>query len=232
MGAQIAQVLAVSGIEVSLIGDDEDALADARLRIEDGRFGMRAGVKLGKLSQHDFEQATARICYTTSLQEACVGVELIIEAVPEDLQLKCQVLEKADALTNADTIFATNSAGLSIAPLAAATNRPDRVIGWHWAQPAAVMKLAEIVVTPQTSAAVIREIEDTARRCGKNPIVINDQQDSWGFVTNRIMAVVRNEADRIVAEKIATPEQVDALIKDCFRWPLGPFEGQQQANYQ
>lgn len=232
MGAQIAQVLAVSGIRVSLIGDDEGALADARLRIEDGRFGMRAGVKLGKLSQHDFEQATARLSYTTSLEEACRAVELIIEAVPEDLQLKCRVLAKADALSNADTIFATNSAGLSIATLAAATRRPDRVIGWHWAQPAAVMKLAEIVVTPQTSAAVIREIEDTARRCGKNPIVINDQQDSWGFVTNRIMAVVRSEADRIVAEKVATPEQVDALIKDCFRWPFGPFEGQQQANYQ
>ena len=232
MGAQIAQVLAVSGFNVSLMGIEDQALENARERIEQGRFGMLASIERGKLNRAKFEKASARIAYTRSIEEACTDADLVIEAVPEDLALKSEIFSQIDRLTKAEAILASNTAGLSITALSNATSRPERVVGWHWAQPTVVIKLAEIVITPKTDASVIQEIENTARRCGKNPVVINDQPANWGFVTNRIMSLVRYEADRIVAEGVATKDQVDTLLKDCFRWPFGPFESQDQDKYE
>ena len=232
MGAQITQVLATGGFEVSLLGLSDDALAAARKRIEDGRFGLNAGVARGKLERAESLRAAARITYTRSIEEACSGAGLVIEAVPEDLALKSEVFRRIDRLTGPDAVLASNTAGLPITALSNVTTRPERVIGWHWAQPAAVSRLAEIVVTPLTDPSTVERVESMARRCGKNPVVINDQPANWGFVTNRVMSLVRYEAERIVLEGVATREQVDTLLKDCFRWPFGPFEGREQSNYE
>ena len=97
------------------------------------------------------------------------------------------------------------------------------MIGWHWASPAYVMKFAEIVVTAATAPAVTRSVEDVARRCGKNPVVVKDQPMSWGFVANRVYGAMLREAARVVEEGVATHEQVNQLMVDCFRWPVGPF---------
>ena len=105
----------------------------------------------------------------------------------------------------------------------AATDRPDRVIGWHWASPAPVMKLAEIVVTPETSDATVARVVDAATRCGKRPIVVKDNPMEWGFVANRVYFAMVREAQRVVDEGIATRSDVDQLMMDCFRWPSGPF---------
>jgi 3-hydroxyacyl-CoA dehydrogenase len=107
--------------------------------------------------------------------------------------------------------------------MAAATDRPDRVIGWHWASPAPVMKLAEIVVTPETGENTIATVTDTAARYGKHPIVVKDNPMQWGFVANRVYFAMVREAQRVVDEGIATRAEVDQLMMDCFRWPSGPF---------
>ena len=99
----------------------------------------------------------------------------------------------------------------------------EQVIGWHWASPAPVMKLAEIVRTASTSEETIATVSDMAARCGKNPIVVNDTPTSWGFVANRVYFAMIREANRVVDEGVATREQVDQLMTDCFRWPAGPF---------
>jgi len=232
MGAQIAQAFATCGYEVSLLGIEKHALADAHDRIENGRFGLHASVARGKLTAGDAAQASSHITYTCSYEDACADSDLIVEAVPEKLALKQEVFARLDEIAKPKAILASNTAGLSITELANATSHPDRVLGWHWSQPVAVMKLAEIVVTPLTDKKVIRTVTETAKRLGKNPVVIHDLPGTWGFVTNRIMTAVRKEAEHIVEDGVATQEQIDILLRDCFRWPLGPFAGQHQDNYE
>lgn len=224
MGSGIAQVLAVSGFDVFLHDIDATALDRAREAIENGAFGMRASVARKRLSNDDFELSRARIHYCRDLEEACSGTDCLIEAVPEDLALKMGVFKRCDRLTPPNAILTTNTAGLPIAAMAYATDRPGRVLGWHWAQPCIVMKMAEIIVHPGCSPDTVTMVEQFARTCGKNPHVVKDQPREWGFVANRIMLRVRREALAIVHEGVATPEQVDALLKDCFRWPVGVFE--------
>jgi 3-hydroxybutyryl-CoA dehydrogenase len=224
MGSGIAQVLAVSGIDVDLHDIDSAALERAQRTIEDGPFGMRASVARKKLSPDDFEIARNRIRYCPTLEEACAAAECLIEAVPEDLALKMQMFKKFDRLAPQEAILTSNTAGLPIAAMAYATERPQLVMGWHWAQPCIVIKMAELIVHRETAPEAVDLVQQLARRCGKNPHVVKDQPREWGFVANRIMLQVRREAQKIVDEGVATPDDVDALVKDCFRWPVGIFE--------
>jgi 3-hydroxyacyl-CoA dehydrogenase len=225
MGAQIAQVLATAGHTVWLHDVRTEALDSGVQEIEHGRFGLRASVARGKISEESAKAALRRIRVTLDINEACEDVDLIIEAVPEILDLKMEIFRSLNGLARQDAILASNTAGLSVTALAHATTRPSFVLGWHWATPCAVMRMAEIVRHSENSQEMIEAVVQAARRCGKNPIVINDQPLAWGFVANRIMLQVRREAFRVVNEGVATKEQVDQLMKDCFRWPLGPFEG-------
>ena len=107
--------------------------------------------------------------------------------------------------------------------MAGATGRPERVIGWHWASPAYVMRLAEIVASAATAPEVTETVVAVAGRCGKNPVVVKDNAMAWGFVANRIYFAMLREASRVVEEGVATQEQVNQLMVDCYRWPVGPF---------
>ena len=224
MGAQIAQVIATAGFAVRLFDTDAAQLPLALQTIEHGRFGLRRAVDRGKLTPAEADAALGRVTPATSLDEAVGEAGLVVEAVPELLDLKCAVFRELDALAPPHAILASNTAGLPITALSWATRRPEQVIGWHWAQPCAVMRMAEIIRAPRTSDATVALVSDLARRCGKNPVVVKDQPEVWGFVANRINAAVRREARRVVDEGIATEEQVDTLMRDCFRWPMGPFE--------
>lgn len=223
MGSAIAQVLAMGGCRVQLHDISQEALDSAMQKIEHGRFGLRRGVELGKVSPEQVGATLDRLVPTTDFAAACAGVDLVIEAVFEDLALKIEVFRKLDAATPGHAILASNTSGFPCAALAAATDRPERVIVWHWFQPATVMKLAEIVVHKGTAPETTEAIVALARRCGKNPQVVKDTDRTWGFVGNRINRAARQEAQRIVAEGIATEEQVDAIMRDGFRWPMGPF---------
>jgi 3-hydroxybutyryl-CoA dehydrogenase len=222
MGAGIAQVLAVAGHDVWCYDLAADALDRARETIESGRFGVRGSVERGKISAAEADAALARLHLTADLDEA-VATEVIIEAVPERLDVKIRLWRDLDRRAPDTSIFASNSSGFPIQAMAAATDRADRMIGWHWASPAPVMKLAEIVRGPETSDETVDTIVRLARDAGKNPVVVKDAPTSWGYVANRIYAAMGREARRVVQEGIATNEQVDQLMVDCFRWPTGPF---------
>lgn len=222
MGAGIAQVCAVGGDDVVCFDIDAAVLDAARGHVTSGRFGLDGAVERGKLTREEADDAAARVTFTASFDDVA-ATDLVIEAVPERLDLKMRLFRDLDRLVRPSTVLASNTSGLPITALAAVTEHPDRVIGWHWASPAPVMKMAEIVVTPETSETTIDLVRDTALRYGKHPVVVKDNPMQWGFVANRVYFAMIREAQRVVDEGIATREQVDQLMMDCFRWPSGPF---------
>lgn len=222
MGAGIAQVTATAGYETVCYDIDAAALDRGLVHVTTGRYGFERGVERGKLTRQAADAARERLSFTTSFDDAA-NVDLVVEAVPENLELKQQVFRDLDAAAPAGTVLASNTSGFPIAQIADATQRPELVIGWHWASPPAVMRLAEIVRTSATSDATVQTVVDAATACGKNPVVIADTTSAWGFVANRVYGAMLKEANRCIEEGIATREQVDMLMVDCFRWPVGPF---------
>jgi 3-hydroxybutyryl-CoA dehydrogenase/3-hydroxyacyl-CoA dehydrogenase len=214
--------MATAGHEVVCHDISADALAKGRETVDTGRFGVKGAVERGKLTAADADAALGRLTFTDDVTQLH-ATDLIIEAVPERLDLKIRVFRELDERCPEPTILASNSSGFPIAALAAATNRPDRVVGWHWASPAPVMRLAEIVRGPDTSDATIETVVRLAGAAGKNPIVVKDTATSWGYVANRVYFAMVREAGRVVQEGIATREEVDQLMVDTFRWPTGPF---------
>ena len=222
MGSGIAQVTATAGYETFCYDVDADALVKGREYVTTGRYGVERGVERGKVTREQADAALARLTFTSSFDDAA-ATDLVVEAVPERLELKIRVFRDLDRAAPDETILASNTSGFAIAGLAAATDRADRVIGWHWASPAPVMRLAEIVSTRETSNETVRAVSDVATKCGKSPVVIRDTAMAWGFVTNRVYFAMVAEAQKVVNEGIASAEDVDQLMMDCFRWPTGPF---------
>lgn len=222
MGSGITQVVALGGHSTVCHDIDAHALDAARKSIRGGHFGLEEALRRGKITPDEMAHAESRIRFTHDIEEA-FDAELVIEAVPERMDLKIELFRELDRRTPQQAVLASNSSGFPICALAAATDRPDRVVGWHWASPAPVMRLAEIVRTPHASTETISLVTGLARQLGKNPIVVQDTDTAWGYVANRVYRAVRREADRVVQEGIATHEQVDQLLIDCFRWPAGPY---------
>ncbi len=222
MGGGIAQVCATHGYEVVCHDVSTDALTKGREVAIAGRYGIERGVERGKLTREQADIAIARLTFSESFDDVAAA-DLVIEAVPERIDVKIRVFRDLDRACPPSTILASNTSGLSIAAMAAATDRPDRVIGWHWASPAPVMRMAEIITTRDTSDATTATVSAIATNCGKNPVVVRDQPRAWGFVANRVYFAMVTEAQRVVAEGVATNEQVDQLMMDCFNWPSGPF---------
>jgi 3-hydroxybutyryl-CoA dehydrogenase len=222
MGSGIAQTLASAGMTTHCYDPSSDALDRAREAVRTGRYGVERGVERGKLTREAADATLERLHFETDL-EAAVAVDLVVECVPEQLDLKIKTFRELDRLAPEETILASNTSGFSIAGLAAATDRPEQVIGWHWASPPVVMRFAEIVRTNDTREAVIERVCDVARACGKNPIVVADNPMVWGFVANRIYSAMLREAGRVAAEGVATKDEINTLMVDCFNWPVGPY---------
>jgi len=222
MGSGIAQALATGGHPTVCYDVAADALDRAREQVRSGRWGVEGAVAKGKLDREQAEAALARLRFTGDLAEAA-SADLVVECVPERLDLKLRVFRDLDRRAPAGAILASNSSGFPIAALAGATDRPERVLGWHWASPPVIMRFAEIVVTPVTDPAATACVEQVARACGKHPVVVKDAPMAWGYVANRIYFAMLREAQRVVDEGVATPEQVNQLMVDCYRWPVGPF---------
>ena len=222
MGSGIAQVLAVAGHDVVCTDLAESSLDAAREAVETGRFGVRSAVERGKLTTYQADRALQRLTFTTDT-DALTDRYLVIEAIPELLDLKVRFWRELDAIADRGTIFASNSSGFPVVAMAAATDRPDRFVGWHWASPAPVMRLAEIVRARGTSDETVDAVVAMAEGAGKNPVVVGDTDTRWGYVTNRVYFAMIREAMAVVDEGIAERDQVDQLMVDCFRWPTGPF---------
>jgi 3-hydroxyacyl-CoA dehydrogenase len=222
MGSGIAQTLAQSGYDTVCCDVVEEVLEKARVEVVSGRYGLDRAVERGKLTREEADAAVARLHFSSSLEDVA-SRDLVIECVPESLDLKIKVFRDLDGLAGPDTILASNTSGFPVTALAAVTERPEKVIGWHWASPAPVMRFAEIVVTPSTGEDTTETVRQVATRCGKNPVVVQDFPTQWGFVANRIYFAMIREAQRVVDAGIASPEDVNQLMTDCFNWPVGPF---------
>ena len=224
MGSGIAQVCATYGYPVTARDVSEELLNKAKENIINGRFGLKAALSRGKITQEQYEKAIENITFTTSMKELCKDADVIIEAIPEILHVKIKAFRELDELCPEHTILASNTSGFTITALAAPTNRPDRVIGMHWFNPAPVMKLVEVVKTNFNSEETVNCIRDLSIKLGKTPIVIKDSDVAYGFVANRAYLALARECKAIVEEGIATPEQVDTALKLGYNFPMGPFE--------
>ncbi|MDP7976931.1 3-hydroxyacyl-CoA dehydrogenase family protein [Bacillus sp. WLY-B-L8] len=218
MGSGIVQALAMGGKCVKMYDVSEESIQKAYKGITTslGRF-----VKAGRMSEEDKEQVLANIVSTITLEEACKDVELIIEAAPENLQLKKEIFKQLDCYSSPSTILATNTSELSVTAIASATNRSEKVLGMHWFNPAPVMKLIEIVRGVDTAEHTIQIVKELAEEIGKETVVVKDMQ---GFVTSRAIAVHLLECMRMYEEGVGSKEEIDKAIKLGLNYPMGPFE--------
>lgn len=222
MGSGIAHVFARSGFAVTLCDVAQPQLDRARQSIAGN---LAREVRKGKLTEDAAAAALERICFTTGLaalggQNGLAGVELAVEAASERFELKRQIFEELDGLLPQGAILATNTSSISITRLAAATRRPERVIGMHFFNPVPVMALVEIIRGLQTSAETYAAVEALARALDKTPIEVNDAP---GFVSNRVLMPLINEAAFAVMEGVATAEAVDAVFQLGMAHPMGPL---------
>lgn len=218
MGQGIAHVAAVGGYEVFLQDVSKGVLEKARNRITQA---LTKGIELGKLTAQAKEQALARLNGVTSLEEAAPKVDFVIEAVPEDLSLKCELFEKLSQLCSRNVIFASNTSSLSIGEMAQASKRPEYFIGMHFFNPVYKMKLVEIITGEKTSKETLEATVCVAQKMGKRTVIV---KESPGFVTSRMNALIGNEAFRMLEEGIASAKDIDQALKLGLNHPMGPFE--------
>ena len=223
MGGGIAQSCAVAGYEVR-VRDLTDELGEkTRSGIVEGRFGLRGAVERQKLTQQQMDEALDRLTLTTDLGELR-DADLIVEAVPEDLELKKKVFAELDRLVKPEAVFATNTSGFAISDLNQAVARKDRFIGMHWFSPAFVMRLIEIISAPETGEETIRLLEEVGAKLGKETVRVKDAPGKYGFVGNRIYFAAVAEARKVAEEGVASVDDINKAMRFGFNWPTGPLE--------
>jgi len=216
MGNGIAQACAVSGIRVIMVDISEAAVAKGVATVAGS---LERLLKKEKITAGERDAALARIKGSTSYDEL-KSAQLVIEAATENYDLKLKILKQVDAMLAPDVIVATNTSSISITKLAAATSRADRFIGMHFFNPVPMMALVEIIRGLQTSDATHDAVHAMAKALGKTPITV---KNAPGFVVNRILVPMINEAFFVLAEGLATPEDIDAGMKLGCNQPIGPL---------
>ncbi len=222
MGSGIAQVFALAGTEVVVREIEEKFRLKSEQELSSGRYGLDRAVERGKLSPDEAKRAKNRVTFTLDLG-ALKDADLIIEAVPEQKPLKEKVFAELDALVKPGAIFASNTSGFSITELAQSVKRRDRFLGMHFFSPVPVMKVVELIHQPETSPAVFDICTALIEKIGKQSIRVKDAPGKYGFVANRIYFAMIQEAQKVVAEGIATPADVDKVMTLGYNWPVGPF---------
>lgn len=217
MGNGIAQVFAASGIPVHLIETKQEFADRALATINRNLERM---VQKEKITEETKKSALANITVFLTVAEGVKEVDLVVEAVPENLDIKTAVWQQADAAAPAHAIFASNTSSISITKLAALTQRPQQFIGMHFFNPVPVMKLVEVINGLQTSPETTEVIEACTQKLGKIAVPAND---SPGFVSNRVLMPMINEAIFCVHEGVATPKDVDDVMKLGMAHPMGPL---------
>ncbi len=216
MGNGIAQACAVSGIRAVMVDISEAAVQKGLAALQSS---LERLVKKDKLSAADRDAALARVQGTTDY-EALKGADLVIEAATENLELKIRILRQLDGLLPAETLIATNTSSISITQLAAVTARAERFIGMHFFNPVPLMALVEVIRGLQTSDATHDAVRELALRLGKTPVSV---RNAPGFVVNRILVPMINEAFFVLAEGVASAEDIDAGMKLGCNHPIGPL---------
>jgi len=217
MGAGIAHVSALGGFRTTLYDISREILDGARNLIA---ANLKKGVDLNKLSSEGMDSALSNLAICESMEQAAQS-DFIIEAVPENMDLKIRMFSEIDRLAPPHAIFASNTSALSITEIAAATNRPRKVIGMHFFNPVHKMKLIEIIRGLETDDDTFQTTETVGRKMGKETVSV---RESPGFVTSRINALIGNEAFYMLQEGVASAEDIDKALKLGLNHPMGPFE--------
>ena len=217
MGHGIAQVAAMSGYATRLFDIDDSALASGMTRI---RANLDKGVERGKVDPDTRSDALAAITTSTDLEEAVAGADAVIEAAPERLDLKRDLLVRCAQAAGPDALLGTNTSSLSIGSIAEPVPHPERVVGMHFFNPVHIMALLEIVRAEQTSDDGVARARAIGDRMGKTPIVV---RDSPGFASSRLGVVLGLEAIRMLEEGVASAEDIDTAMRLGYRHPMGPL---------
>jgi 3-hydroxybutyryl-CoA dehydrogenase len=218
MGHGIAQVSAMAGHSVSLRDVDEQLVEEGFASI---REHLAGGVERGKLTEADREATLDRLAGTTDLADAVGDADLVIEAVPEDTELKQDVLREAESAAPDEAVLATNTSSLSVTGIASALDRPGQFVGLHFFNPVHVMALVEVVVAEQTTEDTREFAESFVDEVDKTAVTV---ADSPGFATSRLGVAVGVEAVRMVQEGVASPRDIDAAMELGYNHPMGPLE--------
>jgi 3-hydroxybutyryl-CoA dehydrogenase len=218
MGTGIAHAFAATGHMVTLVDTSEAALTRARAAIAKI---LADGVRLGKNTQTEADAALERLHVAPTLDGASAATALIIETATEKLGVKQDIVREAEARFAPDTVIATNTSALSITEIASAIQTPQRVIGMHFFNPVHKMKLVEVVRGLETAADTVKRTRDWAAAIGKTSIEVNEAP---GFTTSRISALLGNEAMYMLAEGVASAEDIDTSLRMAFNHPMGPLE--------
>lgn len=218
MGRGIAYISALAGFSVHLYDTSDEALTNAK---EEINLIFQKGMSRQKISLEQKEAAISKLTFITSIKEAVQSADLVIEAVPEKIEIKKSIFEEIDKLAPEHCLFATNTSTMSPTEMASFTKRPSKVIAMHFFNPVHKMPLVEIIKGLETAQETADVIKMTAEKMGKETVVVNEFP---GFVTSRISALVGNEAFYMLQEGIGTPEDIDKAIKLGLNYPMGPFE--------
>ena len=218
MGRGIAHVAALGGYRTIL----EDLLPNALRKAEDEiRVNLDKAVELGKISAGAAESARGRLEYAGSVEEAAREAELVIEAVPEEMESKIEIFTLLDKICRPGTILASNTSSLSITEIASVTYRAKKCLGMHFFNPVHKMRLLEVVRALETDDDTLATAVEVGKRMGKEVVII---KESPGFITSRINAMIGNEAFYMLQEEIASAEDIDKALKLGLNHPMGPFE--------
>jgi len=218
MGNGIAQVAAQAGYQV-IMRDIEDRFVENGLKAID-KF-LAKSVEKGKMAEDQKKAIIGRIKGTTKMEDL-KGVDFVIEAVFEDLNLKRDVFKALDGVTRPDVLLTTNTSSMSVTEIASATKRPEKVAGMHFFNPAPLMKLVEVIRAFHTSDETVRVVMDMAKRMGKEPVEV--KKDTPGFIVNRLMIPHLVEAIEMYEQGVASMEDIDKAVKLGLNYPMGPFE--------
>ena len=218
MGNGIAHTFAQAGFKVQLIDVNETALTSAMATISKNLDRL---ITKDKISETDKKQTLNNISTFTSITEGVQNASLVVEAATENIDLKLKIFKQLDEACSEDTILATNTSSISITQIAAVTSRPERVIGMHFMNPVPLMKLVEIIAGYSTSKTVIDFIVNLTEKIHKTPVIVNDYP---GFVANRILMPMLNEAIETLFTGVAGVKEIDTLMKLGMGHPMGPLE--------
>lgn len=218
MGHGIAQVAAQSGFKVALYDIKQEFVDKGLTSI---RSNLDKGVEKGKVTAEQRQAALGNLRGSVAVPDAAKGAQLVIEAIPEKLELKQGLFRELDGLCSHETVFASNTSSLSIASIAAATKRSDRFVGMHFFNPVHIMKLLEVVVTGQTSAATLTTVQEVGAKLGKDCIVVKDFP---GFATSRLGVCLGLEAIRMVEQGVASAADIDKAMELGYAHPMGPLK--------
>jgi enoyl-CoA hydratase/3-hydroxyacyl-CoA dehydrogenase len=219
MGHGITQLLAMSGLEVTMVDINDEILQKAKEKI---KWSLGKFVEKKRLRQEDADAALARVATTTSYEQAGKDIDFAMEASPENMEIKKTIFAKLDEVAPPHAILASNTSTLSITEMGKATKRPDKVAGMHFFNPPQFMALVEVIKGDNTSQETMNTLSELAKKLGKTPVVV--RKDVRGFIVNRILGAVLNEAFWAYHRKEATKEGIDASVKYTGGFPMGWFE--------